>query len=170
MVGITFDSLQWLFPVAITIHNIEEAVWLPEWSRHAGKFHHPVGKVEFRFAVTILTLLAWIITYLSITGGKQSIGVYLLCAYCLAMFINVFIPHIAATIVLRRYAPGLFTALVLNLPTTAWILVAAGKHGYITWDTFLLWSAVFIAALIGIIPILFRAGRIFEVMAMHKKS
>lgn len=164
-----FETLQWLFPTAATIHNLEEAVWLPGWSEHAGKLHRPVGAVEFRFAVAILTVLAWIITYLSSAGEKQSIGVYLLCAYCFAMLINVFIPHVAATIVLRRYAPGLATALVLNLPATSLILLSAGKNGYITWDKFMLWAAVFIAALIGIIPILFRIGRMFEAMFAHTK-
>jgi len=164
-----FETLQWLFPIAVTIHNLEEAVWLPGWSNYAGKFHRPVGTVEFRFAVVILTILAWIITYLSSTGGRESIWVYLLCAYCLAMLINVFIPHVAATIVLRRYAPGLATALVLNLPATSLILLSAGKNGDITWGKFLLPAVVFIAALIGIIPVLFRAGRMFETTFAHTK-
>jgi hypothetical protein len=170
MFAFDFETLQWLFPLAITIHNLEEAVWLPGWSKYAGKFHHPVGKVEFRFAVVILTILAWIITYLSSTGGRESIGVYLLCAYCLAMLINIFIPHVAASIVLRRYAPGLVTALMLNLPATSLILLSAGKNGYITWGNFVLPAVVFIAALIGMIPIFFRIGRMFEAMLMHTKS
>ena len=170
MVVWDFETLQWLFPIAATIHNLEEAFWLPGWSKHAGKFHRPVGAVEFRFAVAILTILAWIITYLSSTEGRESIGVYLLCAYCLAMLINVFIPHVAATIVLRRYAPGFITALVFNLPATALILLSAGKNGYITWGKFLLPAVIFIAGLIGIIPVLFKAGRMFESVFAHTKS
>jgi hypothetical protein len=30
------ERLLWMFPVAVTLHNLEEAVWLPAWSQHAG--------------------------------------------------------------------------------------------------------------------------------------
>ncbi len=158
----TFETSIWLFPLAITIHNIEEALWLPQWSRGAGRFHHPVGAFEFRFAVAVLTALAWIVTGLAATGGRGSGGVYLLCSYCFAMLINVFIPHFAAAIALKRYAPGLATALVINLPVTAWLLVQALRQGYIQWGPFLLRAAVFTALLIGLIPLLFKTGRALE--------
>jgi len=45
-----FNLLIWLFALAITVHNIEEEIWLPAWSKTAGWFHYPVGIVEFRFA------------------------------------------------------------------------------------------------------------------------
>ena len=30
------------FPMAITLHNLEEALWLPQRSDHAKPFHKPV--------------------------------------------------------------------------------------------------------------------------------
>jgi hypothetical protein len=45
-----FRMLQWLFPLVVTLHNTEEAIWLPAWSQHAGTWHVPVGPGEFRFA------------------------------------------------------------------------------------------------------------------------
>jgi hypothetical protein len=30
-----FDALVWVFALAVTIHNLEEALWLPAWSRRA---------------------------------------------------------------------------------------------------------------------------------------
>ena len=41
----------WLFPVAFTLHNIEEALWLPAFSKSAGKFQKPVNTFEYEFAV-----------------------------------------------------------------------------------------------------------------------
>ena len=35
----SFQHWQWLFPAAITVHNLEEAIWLPAWSRTAGRWH-----------------------------------------------------------------------------------------------------------------------------------
>jgi len=36
----SFSVLTWAFVVAVTIHNLEEALYLPKWSRAAGRFHH----------------------------------------------------------------------------------------------------------------------------------
>jgi len=53
----TFEQSVWLFAAAVTLHNLEEVVWLPRWSHTAGKWHYPVGSFEFRFAVISLTML-----------------------------------------------------------------------------------------------------------------
>jgi len=39
-----------LFLFSITLHNIEESFWLPQWSKYAMKFHKQVEKDEFHFA------------------------------------------------------------------------------------------------------------------------
>ena len=77
--GMSFPLLSWLFAVAITIHNLEEALWLPGWSQSAGRWHHPVGAREFRFGVGVLTALAYIAVCLSnrtagLTVGSSIVG------------------------------------------------------------------------------------------------
>jgi hypothetical protein len=66
-----FTEWQWLFPVAITLHNLEEAVWLPAWSNRAGKWHRPVSPSAFRFAAAVLAALAFIVTFGSARGGGK---------------------------------------------------------------------------------------------------
>ena len=61
-----FETFRWLFPVAITVHNLEEAIWIPGWSQNVGKWHPPVGRYEFWFAVGVLTVLAYVLMALSI--------------------------------------------------------------------------------------------------------
>ena len=46
------------FCVAITLHNLEEAIWLPRWSQHSSQFQKPVTSSEFHFAVIMITILA----------------------------------------------------------------------------------------------------------------
>jgi hypothetical protein len=58
----SFGNLQWLFPIVITLHNAEEAAWLPHWSNQAGRWHFPVKKSVFRFAEVVLTVLAFAVT------------------------------------------------------------------------------------------------------------
>jgi hypothetical protein len=45
-------KLQWFFPIAVTLHNCEEAIWMPQWlSRHAAQLRLQLpGTEEFRFA------------------------------------------------------------------------------------------------------------------------
>lgn len=154
-----YDLLVWLFAIAITIHNFEEAIWLPRWSESAGRWHHPVKPGEFRFAVFVLTLFAYVAAFLSFVGGKESIGAYLLAGYALAMLLNVAFPHLIATVALRRYAPGIATALLLNFPITFLLLRQAIREKYVELTTFIWAGPLVVAGILGSIPILFAFGR-----------
>lgn len=149
-----FDNLIWLFAVAVTLHNLEEAVWLPRWSRTAGRYHMPIAARQFRFAVLVLTLAAWAVVAWSAFGGSV-LADYLVCGYALAMLVNVVFPHLAATLAMRRYAPGTATALLLNLPVTALLLRHAFAQTRIDPQTFL-WAGPLVAVAIALsIPVLF---------------
>ncbi len=155
----SFPLLSWLFAVAITIHNLEEALRLPAWSQSAGRWHHPVGAREFRFAVGVLTALAYVAACLSMVGGKESAGAYLVAGYALAMLLNVFFPHLLATLIMRRYAPGTATALLLNLPVTLLLLHRGVQQGYIRLSTFTWAGPLIVVAILSSIPLLFAIGR-----------
>lgn len=154
-----FVLLSWLFALAITVHNVEEGWLLPAWSRSAGRWHQPVGRGEFRFAVVILTVLAYLAVGLSVSGGKANVGTYLLAGYALAMLLNAGFPHVLATIAMRRYTPGTATALVLNLPVTVLLLSMALQGGYIQLTSFLWVGPLVTASLLVAIPLLFVLGR-----------
>jgi len=158
----TYEQYRWLFALALTLHNLEEAIWLPKWSQHAERWHPKASKFQFRFAVLVLTLLAYGIVLWSYGGGKGSLGDYLLSGYAFTMLLNAFFPHLIATIVLRRYAPGLITALGLNVPVMFLLLIQAFDEQYISWNTFLVSAIAFPLGIVGIIPLLFRIGRYFE--------
>jgi Protein of unknown function with HXXEE motif len=154
-----FILLSWLFALAVTLHNAEEGWLLPAWSRSAGHWHQPVGTGEFRFAVGILTVLAYFAAGLSASSGKKSVGTYLLAGYALAMLLNVVFPHVLATIALRRYAPGTATAVLLNLPLTVLLLSTAIQAGYIQLAQFLWVGPLVTGGLLGALPLLFALGR-----------
>lgn len=152
-----FEILAWIFAGAVTLHNIEEAILLPKWSRTAGRWHIAVGDTEFRFAVVTLTALAYACAWSAGSGG--AIGAYAISGYALAMLLNVFIPHIAATLILRRYVPGTATGLLLILPVSTLLLRQANVEQRIDLAIFL-WTGPFTAlALAASIPILFMIGR-----------
>ena len=154
-----FNLLIWLFAIAITAHNLEEAIWLPRWSKSAGRWHHPVEPGEFRFAVFVLTMLAYVISCMAFFGGKGSTGAYLISGYAFAMLLNVVFPHLIATVALRRYAPGIVTALFLNFPITLLLLRQAILEKYIQLSKFVWVGPLVVAGILGSIPVLFALGR-----------
>ena len=156
---VDFIILNWLFAISVTAHNLEEAIWLPKWSITAGRWHPPVKPAVFRFAVLILTLFAYIVTILVYIGGKGSIGAYLVSGYALAMLLNVVFPHLIATIVLKKYAPGLITAMLLNLPVTICLLYYAVAEKYIELRLFYIFGPVVTLGILGMIPVLFGIGK-----------
>ena len=145
-----------LFVFAFVIHNIEEAVWLPRWSKHAKKFHKSVDFNEFIFAVLIITILGVLLTFLnSIYDNKIMNSLYL--GYVGMMVLNAIFPHLVATIALRRYAPGLITAIALNVPIGSYILYESMKElEFIN----IINSTIFISAIIVFsLPVLFRISK-----------
>jgi len=153
-----FIHWAWLFPVAITLHNLEEAIWLPYWSKNAGKFHRNVNPCAFRFAVAVLTLTGFVVAFWATQKGPQSIGSYLLTGYALGMLINVLVPHLFVSLSLRQYMPGLATALLLNFPVSIKLIRSAFAEGYVQFSTFIYFGIAVCVFLIGSIPLLLKVG------------
>ena len=152
-------ALGWLVVGAVLAHNIEEALYLPAWSHRGGRWHAPVKPFEFRFAVSILSLLLVLVAALATWQGYQSVPAYLFAGYVFAMVVNVLLPHVAASIALRSYMPGTGTALLLNLPLGGLFLFRALKEGFVVPQVFA-WSAPLTAlGILASIPLLFILGR-----------
>ena len=151
--------LELLFLISFTLHNIEEALWLPRWSKHAGKFHPPVKNNEFHFALMVVTVAGYLITFLFILYGNTSeIIRYAYFGLILMMCMNAFFPHLIASIAFRKYAPGAITGLFLNLPIGLHIVFAKYSESignYKLWIGFLAIAAI---TLLMLKP-LFKIGR-----------
>ncbi len=123
-------ALKLIFLLGFTIHNIEESIWLPEWSKHAKKFHEPVERNQFIFGVIIVTIIGYLVTVAEIIDNTPgSIFTYIYLGFIGMMGLNTILPHLAATILLKKYAPGLITALLLNLPLSIIIIARYIESG-----------------------------------------
>lgn len=147
------------FPLAITLHNAEEALWLPQWSKHAKKFHKPVNKDEFRFAVIIITLLAYLASCAFMFFPKVLICKYFYFGFLGAMIINIFSPHLIATAVLRKYCPGLITGAFLMMPCNSMIIWYSINNRIINSYEIAISTVVVGILLLVLIPVLFNLGR-----------
>lgn len=127
----SFERALWLFPAVVTLHNLEEAIWLPRWAARDARWPSP-GSHVFLFAVTVLTLFAYTSTWLALRSGRQSFWMYVVFGYMVAVLINVLVPHLAMTVLRRSYMPGLGTGLLFILPVL-WMLVAHSvKEQYVS--------------------------------------
>jgi hypothetical protein len=157
-----FRNLVWLFPIVVALHDAEEAIWFPAWSKRVGRWHAGVTPGVFRFAAGVLTVLAFMVTWASEVSGKQTIWTYLAFGYMATMLANVVIPHIAVTVALRSYMPGVVTAVVLNLPVLSLLVVLALREGYVSGWKAAAYSVSMAALLLLSIPALFKLGRILD--------
>ena len=158
----SFRNLEWIFPIVVTLHNAEESLWLPGWSRSAGRWHDPVAPGVFRFAVIILTILAFVVTGLSFRSGRETVWTYLTFGYMAAMLANVLVPHIAASIAMQSYMPGLATGVFLNLPLLSLLMVLALRQGYVSGWKAAAYSVGVAALLLLSIPALFKLGKTLD--------
>jgi hypothetical protein len=156
----TFTDPIWLlFPIAITLHNLEEAIWLPKWSRHASRFHQPVEPGEFHFAVLCVTILAYLSTFLAMAFPTIWIWKQIFFGFLGAMILNTFVPHLFATILLKRYCPGLITGLLLLIPINATIIYRASAKGNIQWLELVISTLLVGIILLAVLPVFFQIGK-----------
>ena len=152
-------AVGWLFTAGTLAHNAEEAWLLPAWSAQAGKWYAPVAAPVFRFAVGVLSGGFVLIAGIASVAPAGSIGAYLMAGYVLAMLLNVFIPHVLASVAMRRYMPGTATAVLLNLPLGLFYLRRAWSERYIEPRVFAWAGPLVVLALLAAIPLLFALGR-----------
>jgi hypothetical protein len=151
--------IELLFLLGFSLHNLEEALWLPQWSKHARKYHKEVSKNEFTFAVIIVTVIGYLLTLQYFIFALSSpFSKYAYLGFILMMVANVIFPHLIATLVLKRYAPGTITGILLNAPIGIYLL-ARGINGTDEL-VFVIISGVIMAAIILLlIKQLFNAGK-----------
>lgn len=157
-----FRTLLWLFPVAVTLHNGEEAIWMPAWTaQHARLLPlHPPGEPLLWSALIVLTVGAFVVTYLSMRKGPESFWTYLTFGYIVAMLANVFVPHLPATLAFRSYTPGVVTACLINLPVMSILSMKAVRQRWVCGGKAIAFAVVVplaaaaaLAALFGLTPL-----------------
>lgn len=147
-----------LFCVAITLHNIEEAIWLPKWSQQASKYQKPVTPNEFRFAVIVITFFAYFSAFSFSHFPQSNLAKWLFIGFLGSMIFNAIFPHLMATILMKSYAPGLLTGLLLNIPINSLIIYQLFSKGLIVWSELILSTLIVGIVLLAIIPLLFKIG------------
>lgn len=130
-----------LFGIGVTLHNLEEAVYLPAWLRsHVKLFFTPSEKIYW-----VLTSLVSVVVWVPIVGVFVSPGEScfesVLSGFALVMVVNAVVPHLAWSLLKRSYSPGTATAVLFNLPLGVLLmrgqLAVAASRAFVWRDAFL---------------------------------
>lgn len=107
----------WLIPILLAVHNVEEALFIGRWLENTKlPIRLPIRTSQFAAATIILIIGGFVITFFAVTESQSGFWFYAVVAIQAIMFINAFLPHIAATLWFRKYQPGVATAVLFNIP------------------------------------------------------
>lgn len=150
-----------LFPLVLTLHNLEESLWLPKWTNSLKRKGKTMNEDAFIFANIVVTSLAYLITITYVFFPEITTFKYFYFGFLGIMMFNVIFPHLALTIEFKRYCPGLITGMLLLLPTNSFIIIYSINQEVISFLG-LIMSTVLVGVISLILfPILFRMGKIF---------
>lgn len=147
------------FCFAITLHNIEEAIWLPQWSQKPSKFQKAVTPSEFHFAVIVITMLAYLSAFSFLYFPESAVAKWIFIGFLGSMIFNAIFPHLLVTILTKTYAPGLLTGLFLNIPINSFIINEMLNNNMIIRKELILSTVVIGIILLSLIPLLFKMSR-----------
>nr|WP_280740123.1 HXXEE domain-containing protein [Paenibacillus maysiensis] len=106
-----------------------------------------------------MTSLAYLSTFFYLLFPNSSLAKYILTGFLGSMIVNALFPHLLASIMLKRYAPGVLTGILLNIPINSLILYQFFQNHELTFKTLLLSTLAVGIVLLGLIPILFKVGK-----------
>lgn len=141
--SLSFAQVLWLVPIFFTLHNLEEAPFMENWSKRLPlKIHPKVTTRQFVIAVTFLTLAGFLVTYIALEYLQNTTGYLMVLGIQTILLFNAFIPHIASTLRFRMYSPGVITAVVFTLPFSWYLFQRAFTENILNWSQFWILLAI----------------------------
>ncbi len=158
---ISYGKVIWILAISEILHNLEEAIWLPDWSKTAGIWHPKVGALEFRIADLLITLMfCGVIYYFS--KYKSNLSKFLMGGVLISILFNVLMPHLLATALTLNYMPGVVLGILLNVPVTLYLLIRGLREGFYKVKSLVLAGICFALAAFPLLQLLFAVGRLVD--------
>ncbi|MGH2822960.1 MAG: HXXEE domain-containing protein [Thermoleophilaceae bacterium] len=133
-------TVLWLVPVFLALHNAEEALLFPRYLPLAiGRL--PEGLRAFAGAITlgqvwaalaVVTAVPFALAAWATARPDHRIAVWLLLVVQATVLLNVLWHLAAAIVVFQGYAPGVLTALAVNLPFSLYLLRRARAEQWLS--------------------------------------
>jgi hypothetical protein len=116
MIASSYKLTAILFGIGVTLHNLEEAMFLVDWARsHLKLWFEPNHKIYW-----VLTSLVSVVIWIPVVGvcvsRESSSFQNALSGFALVMAINAVLPHFMISLIKHSYSPGVGTGMLFNLP------------------------------------------------------
>jgi Protein of unknown function with HXXEE motif len=151
--------LVWGLPVAVLLHNAEEAAMVARYlpivraRLPAAVQEMTPAAEELYVALVVVTAIPAALALLARWPATSRLAVYGLLVVAAVLLVNV-VWHLGAAVWLGGYAPGVVTAVVINLPVAAVALSRSRHRGLVSrrgvWRLFLIALLLHGPVLIGL--------------------
>jgi uncharacterized protein with HXXEE motif len=138
--GMRSRSVLWLVPILLAVHNAEEALFFPRYLPFV-LYRLPAGwqaviapltTGQVGAALAVVTAVAFIVAWWSYQRPDSAVALWLVLLIQGTVLLNV-VWHLAAAVVLfGGYAPGVVTALLINLPFSVYLLRRAARERWLS--------------------------------------
>jgi uncharacterized protein with HXXEE motif len=159
-----YRSLQWLVFLCVALHNLEEGLaakaYFPRVTELLRERVPPTllaavpSLEQFYIALVGATLVPLVLTLIASTGRPTRLKPYLVALIAMGLLLNVFIPHVPAAVALGGYAPGVATAVLLNLPVSIYFLRRSVREGHVDRRGLVMTAAIALSILLFGVPLL----------------
>jgi hypothetical protein len=161
---IPYRALQWLLILCVALHNLEEGlaakVYFPKVQEllkgrvPATMLASMPGLEQFYVALVGATLVPLALTVIATTGRPTRLKSSLVAVIAMGLLLNVFIPHVPAAVALGGYAPGVATAVLVNLPFSIYFLWRSMREGHVDRRGLIIVAIVALSILVFGVPLL----------------
>jgi hypothetical protein len=125
-----------MIPIFLLLHNVEEALTIPSYLPRVAAsllIRLPADVVPIFFgALTVVTLIPFIVAAWVFFRPRSRAALWSLLLIQTVVLVNVFSHAAVAAFVLHGYAPGVLTALAINLPFSIYLLRRAVRENWLS--------------------------------------
>lgn len=154
-----YRVLQWLVAGFALLHNLEEGLTVAAYAprvleRFAGVAPSfllaATRDLSWFYVALVVATVVPVVVVLWATTGRPSEGKAWTVVFVQSLFlVNVVVPHVPAAIIMRGYAPGLVTAVAINLPFSVYFLRRTVREGKVSRTAVVLALGLAVPALVA---------------------
>jgi len=139
--SLTYKQTLWFIPILLLVHNIEEALTMPQWvevnlsvlREKLFLFRYVnFSRVQLYTSLVLVSLIPFILATFCMREPMKTKRITVLLALQGIIFWNAFVPHLSGIFVLGMYNPGTITAMVINIPFSIYLFRRSVKEGMFT--------------------------------------
>jgi uncharacterized protein with HXXEE motif len=137
---LTRQGALWLVPSFVALHNLEEAITFPHYlpavralaPEPLRAFLADLTFSQVLLALVIVTLVPLALTAWATARSGSQLALWLVVTFQMVMLINAVWHLTAAVFLFDGYAPGVITAVAVNVPFSCYLLRRAGLERWLT--------------------------------------